>query len=283
MARSGCATICSRRAPLASAAALAVAALLALPACLTIRQGDLLRARLADCARSVDKIERFGKEHDAEVAELRKVLDEASALLASNAADIVTRENQVETDIAAMQTRADELNQGLQQSLAQDASELDRLETRVAALERSQANVMARVDPVLPDDKEQLWQQAGERMKQAETEEGRRFYRTFIRRFPQDPRASRATLEIGLSFALEQQHSRAAAQFQSVLDNYPRSPEVPEAMWQLSLAFVELHFCSDARALLADLVKRYPKSPPVREAKRELRTIRKLPRRACTS
>jgi TolA-binding protein len=281
MARSGCATICKPRAPLACAAALG--AVLALPACLTIRQGDLMRARIADCARAVDRIDRFGKEHDAEVAEVRKVLDQASALLASNDADIVTRESQVERDISAMQARVDDLNQSLQQSRAQDAADLDRLETRVAALERSQANVMARVDPVLPDDKEQLWQQAGERMKDAQTEEGRRFYRTFIRRFPQDPRASRATLDIGLSYALEQQYSRAAAQFQSVLDNYPRSPEVPEAMWNLSLAFVQLRFCTDARALLADLVKRYPSSPPVRDAKREMRAIRKLPRRACTS
>jgi TolA-binding protein len=280
MARSGCATIRNSRAPLAAALA---ATLLVLPACLTIRQGDLLHARLADCARSVDKLERFGKEHDAAVAELRKVLDQATALLASNDADIVTRENQVEADISAMQARVDDLNEGLQQSRAQNATGLDRLETRVSALERSQANLLARVDPVLPEDKEQLWQQAGEWMKKAQTEEGRRFYRTFIRRFPQDPRASRATLEIGLSFTLEQQYSRAAAQFQSVLDNYPRSPEVPEAMWQLSLAFVQLHFCSDARALLADLVKRYPKSSPVREAKRELRAIRKLPRQACTS
>ena len=282
MARSGSATIRDSRAALARVAVLA-ATWLALPACLTIRQGDLLRARLADCARSVDKIERFGKEHDADVAELHKVLDQASALLASNDADIVTRESEVEADISAMQGRVEDLHEGLQRSRAQDASELDRLETRVAALERSQANIIARVDPVLPEDKEQLWQQAGERMKEAQTEEGRRFYRTFIRRFPQDPRASRATLEIGLSFALGQQYARAAAQFQSVLDSYPRSPEVPEAMWQLSLAFVQLHFCSDARALLADLVKRYPRSPPVREAKREMRAIHKLPRRACTS
>src|SRR5262249_51636271 len=95
MARSDCATIRNSRAPLAAAL---VATLLALPACLTIRQGDLLRARLADCARSVDRIERFGKEHDAEVAELRKVLDQATALLASNDDDIVTREGQVEAD-----------------------------------------------------------------------------------------------------------------------------------------------------------------------------------------
>ena len=64
-----------------------------------------MRARIADCARAVDRVERFGKEHDAEVAELRKVLDQASQLLASNDADIVTRESQVETNIAAMQAR----------------------------------------------------------------------------------------------------------------------------------------------------------------------------------
>ncbi len=268
------------RAPHAGAVALL---LVALPACLTIRQGDLLRARLADCARRIRDVETFGKDHDAQVTELRKVLDQATLLLASNDADIVTRETQVEADITAMKTRVDDMTKALQESRAQDAEGLDRLETRVAALERSQANIIARVDPVLPDDKEQLWQQAGERIKEAQTEEGRRFYRTFIRRFPQDPRASRATLEIGLSFALEQQFSRAAAQFQSVLDNYPRAPEVPEAMWQLSLAFVELRFCGDAHALLVDLVKRYPKSQPVRDAKSEMRKIRKLPRNACTS
>jgi TolA-binding protein len=104
-----------------------------------------------------------------------------------------------------------------------------------------------------------------------------------VRRFPQDPRAARATYEIGVSFALERQFSRAAAQFQTVLDAYPRSPEVPDAMWQLSMSFVQLHFCTDARALLDDLVKRYPGSPPVRNAQRELKTIRRLPRNACTS
>ena len=81
MARSGCATICKSRAPLACAAALG--AVLALPACLTVRQGDLIRARIPDCARAVDRADRFGKEHDAEVTELRKVLDQASAAYAA--------------------------------------------------------------------------------------------------------------------------------------------------------------------------------------------------------
>ena len=256
--------------------------LLPLPGCLTTQQGDRIRADLATCARAVDGLERFDREHNQQVVDLRKVLDDASDLLAANSADVVTKENQAEANVAAMRVKVDEMTRALQQGGADGAEQLGRMETRVAALERSEAKLVERVDPELPDDKEQLWQQAGERMRSGQSEEGRRFYRAFVRRFPQDPRAARATYEIGLSFALERQFSRAAAQFQTVLDAYPRSPEVPDAMWQLSMSFVQLHFCTDARALLDELVKRYPRSPPVRNAQRQLKTIRRLPRNACT-
>ena len=111
----------------------------------------------------------------------------------------------------------------------------------------------------MPDDKDQLWQQAGQRLASGQRDDGRRFYRVFIQRFPQDPRAPQAYLAIGMSFVQESKYPNAAAEFQKILDTYPRTPEVPEAMWQLSRAFVELHFCTDAaRSLLSDLIKRYP-------------------------
>ena len=100
----------------------------------------------------------------------------------------------------------------------------------------------------MPDDKEQLWTQAGQRLASGQRDDGRRFYRVFIQRFPQDPRAPQAYLAIGMSFVQESKYPNAAAEFQKVLNTYPSSPEVPEAMWQLSLAFVQLHFCTDARA-----------------------------------
>ena len=137
--------------------------------------------------------------------------------------------------------------------------------------------------PTLPEDKEQLWQQAGKRLASGQSDEARRFFHAFVLRFPDDARAPRAYLEVGRSFALERQFPRAAAEFQRVLDMYPRSPEVPEAMWQLSMAFVELRFCTDARSLLRDLVKRYPKSSPATQAQKEMKTIKSLPRKACTS
>jgi TolA-binding protein len=139
------------------------------------------------------------------------------------------------------------------------------------------------VIPTLPEDKDRLWQQARERLASGQSDEARRFFHAFILRFPEDPRAPGAYLEAGRSFALERKFPRAAAEFQRLLDVYPRSPEVPEAMWELSKAFVELRFCTDARALLGDLAKRYPKSSPARQAQMEMKTIKKLPRKACTS
>jgi TolA-binding protein len=178
---------------------------------------------------------------------------------------------------------ADRLAQSVAQQGRQRADELSRLDGRMAMVERSQVEIVDRVAPTLPADKEQLWKQAGERLASGQRDQGRRFYRSFLERFPQDPRAAQARLALGISFAQEGRFSTAAAEFQQVLDTFPSSPEVPEAMRQLSLAFVRLHFCSDARALLKDLVKRYPRSSPAAEAHKELKAVGHLPREACTS
>ncbi len=256
---------------------------LAMPACLTVRQGEKMHADLAAVRARLDDLDRWDEEHRREVAELRSVLDQASALVAANDADVGAKEEKAEADISAMQQKVEDLTRALQTDGQQEREELIRSEARVATLEQSEARLVDRVSPTLPADKEQLWQQAGERLASGQSEEARRFFHAFIRRFPEDPRSPRAYLEVGRSFALERQFPRAAAEFQRVLDVYPRSPEVPEAIWQLSVAFVELRFCTDARTLLRDLAKRYPNSSPAIRAQREIKTIKRLPRNACTS
>src|SRR5262249_30122113 len=150
--------------------------------------------------------------------------------------------------------------------------------TRLATLEQMQTKIADKVAPTMPDDKDTLWTQAGQRLASGQRDDGRRFYRTFIQRFPQDPRAPQAYLAIGMSFVQESKYPNAAAEFQKVLDTFPRAPEVPEAMWQLSRSFVELKFCTDARSLLSDIVKRYPKSARASDAKDEMKRISKLPK-----
>jgi TolA-binding protein len=252
-------------------------------ACVSSGEGEKMQADIKDLRARLDEIDKRDKEYKEQVVRLRKVLDEATSLLTRNSADVGAKAAKSEQDIAAMQGRLEEMTHAEELQARQLADENNRLETRLAALEQTATKIVDKVAPVMPDDKDQLWTQAGQRLSSGQRDEGRRFYRVFIQRFPADPRAPQAYLAIGMSFVQESKFPNAAAEFQKILDTYPKAPEVPEAMWQLSRAFVELHFCTDARSLLGDLMKRFPKSARSADAKAELKSITKLPKSACSS
>jgi TolA-binding protein len=252
-------------------------------ACVSSGEGEKMQADIKDLRARLDEIDKRDKEYKEQVVRLKKVLDEATSLLTRNSADVGAKAAKSEQDIAAMQGRLEEMTHAEEMQARQLADENNRLETRLAALEQTATKIVDKVAPVMPDDKDQLWTQAGQRLAQGQRDEGRRFYRVFIQRFPADPRAPQAYLAIGMSFVQESKFPNAAAEFQKILDTYPKANEVPEAMWQLSHAFVELHFCTDARSLLGDLMKRYPKSARAADAKSELKSIAKLPKAACSS
>jgi TolA-binding protein len=254
-----------------------------LAGCVTSGEGEKMQAEITDLRARLDEIDKRDKEYKEQVVRLKKVLDEATSLLTRNSADVGAKAAKSEQDIAALQGRLEEMTHAEEMQARQLADASNRLETRLAALEQTATKIVDKVAPVMPDDKDQLWTQAGQRLSGGQRDEGRRFYRVFVQRFPADPRAPQAYLAIGMSFVQESKFPNAAAEFQKILDTFPKAPEVPEAMWQLSHAFVELHFCTDARSLLADLVKRYPKSPRANDAKSELKTIAKLPKASCTS
>jgi len=247
--------------------------------CVTSGDGDRMRHDIADLKVRLDAIDKRDAEYKEQVVRLKKVLDDATALLARNSADVGAKAAKNEQDVAVLNGRLEELNH----TLEQETRTSEDLKTRLASMEQTQGKIGNKLGLNMPEDKEQLWVQAGQLVAQGQRDEGRRFFRTFIQRFPQDARAPQAYLLLGQSFSQESKFPNAAAEFQKVLDNYPSSPEVPEAMWQLALTFTQLKFCSDARALLGDLIKRYPKSKRVSDAKGELRQIAKLPKAECTS
>jgi TolA-binding protein len=251
--------------------------------CMTTSEGEKMRGDIGSLRTKLDEIEKRDKEYKEQVVRLRTVLDQATKLLTRNSADVGAKAAKAEQDIAVLQGRIEEMAHSIELANRQATDDRTRLETRVAAMEQLQTKIVDKVAPAMPDDKEQLWQQAAQRLASGQRDDGRRFYRVFIQRFPQDPRAPQAYLAIGMSFVQEGKHPNAANEFRNVLTNYASSPEVPEAMWQLSLAFVQLKWCTDAKALLNDLAKRYPKSPRANDAKGELKTIAKLPKNSCTS
>jgi TolA-binding protein len=256
---------------------------LTLAACVTTKEGEKMQAEITGLRTRLDDIDKRDKEYKEQVVRLRKVLDEATRLLTRNSADVGAKAAKAEQDIAALQGHLEEISHTLDQQVRQSSDDRTHLETRLAALEQTQTKIVDKVAPVLPEDKDQLWQQAGQRLASGQRDDGRRFYRVFIQRFPQDPRAPQAYLAIGMSFAQEGKYANAVPEFKKLLDSYGRAPEVPEAMFQLSMAFVRVGWCTDARAVLGDLVKRYPKSARASDAKSEMKNISKLPKSSCTS
>jgi len=261
-------------------AGLAIFAGLVAPGCTTSSEGEAMRQDIASLKKRLDAIDKRDAEYKEQVIRLKKVLDEATALLTRNSADVGAKAARNESDIAALTGRLEEMNHTWERQIAADRS---GFESRLAALEQTQSKIADKVALTMPEDKEQLWAQSAARLSSGQREEARRFYHAFIQRFPQDPRAPQAYLVIGQSFVQESKLPNAAAEFQKVLDNYSSSPEVPEAMWQLALTFSQLKFCTDARALLSDLARRYPKSSRAADARNQIKQLAKLPKSACTS
>ena len=249
--------------------------------CVTSGQGDVMRKDIAQLRERIEHMERRGAEAEEQMTRLRTVLDEATSLLNRNNADSGQRLQRTEMELGALQGKLEEARHMLEQLQKSQTDEAARL----ASLEQGQAKIADRVAPVMAEDKETLWKQAQERMAGGMREDARRFWRGFVQRFPQDPRAPQAYLEIGRSYSLEGKHTPDVAEFLKVLKDYPRSPEVPEAMWQVADSFLGLKFCSDARAFLQDLIRRYPRSQRVADAKARVREIQKMSRDkgACSS
>ena len=253
----------------------------ALAGCVTSGQGEKMSADIAELRQRLDTMEVRDRDINEKVGQLRKVLDQATALLGRNSADLGARVAKNETDIAAMTGKVEEakyLVAELQKQVSSDAEV-------VAQLQQNTARISDRVALNMPTDKEALWKEAQKRLAEGQREDARRFLRNFIQRFPDDPRAPQCLLQVGISFVQELKHSNAVAEFSNLIQRFPRSPEVPEAMWQLAESFVVLKFCGDAKAMYQDLAKRYPKSPRAPQTRERLHNLQKIAhdKNLCTS
>jgi len=250
-----------------------------LAGCVTTGEGDKMSADITRLRERLDAMEVRDRDITQKVAQLRTVLDEATALLGRNSADLGARVAKSETDIAAMTGKIEEakyLVGELQKQVNLATTKVTAVETTQQQLLANQQRIVDRVAPTMPEDKETLWKEAQRRLADGQREDARRFLRSFIQRFPDDPRAPQGQLMVGLSFVQELKHSNAAAEFSNLIQRFSRSPEVPEAMWQLAEAFVVLKFCGDAKAMYQDLAKRYPKSPRAAQVKERLHEVQKI-------
>ena len=246
---------------------------------MTTGEGEKMRADIASLRTKLDEIEKRDKEYKEQVVRLRTVLDQATKLLTRNSADVGAKAAKAEQDIAVLQGRIEELAHAIELQNRQAADERNRLETRLAALEQTQTKIVDKVAPTMPDDKEQLWQQAAQRLASgsATTGGGSTACSSSASRRTRAP--PQAYLAIGMSFVQESKYPNAAAEFQKVLTVYPTAPEVPggdvAAVAGVRAAAL-LHRRAGAARAISSSATRSRRAPT--DAKGELKTIAKLPK-----
>ena len=240
--------------------------------CVTSAEGHAMKAETTRLKERLDAMDKRYTEANQAMDRIRQVLDEATALLARNSADLGAQVERQGQDVNLAKGKLEELRYLIEQ-MQKHATDV-RIEERLALLEQGQQKIVDKVSPTMPEDKDALWAESVARMTEGNRTEGRRFLREFLKRFPQDPKAADAYLRIGKSFAEESKHTQAASEYQKILDSYPKSPHIPEAMYQLGTSFVELKFCGDAEAIFMDLQKRFKRSPRAADARAQVKAIK---------
>jgi len=248
---------------------LALGLAIGLCGCVTSGQGEKMQKDIDSMRERVEAMDQRDTEINQQVERLRKVLDQATALLQRNSADVGAKTQKNESDIAALGGQIEEAKHILTQLQRSSQDQSGRL----AALEQTQGKIVDRIAPNIPEDKEQLWAEAQRRIGAGQREEGRRMYTAFVQKFGQDPRAPQARLLMGQSYASEGKHSVAVGEYGKVIEAYPKSPEVADATWLMSQSYTEMKLCAEARALLQDLIRKYPKGRHANDAKQKLKEL----------
>ncbi len=231
---------------------------LASTGCLTLKvEHDELRDKVYKLESStVDRSSQLDQqieEADAKLAELQGKLDEAERLLRGSQATIGARMNTVEEEVAELRgaTENAELvtatNQQAQQELR---AEVDQ---RLRSLEEKLNEATN-----IPENKDELWSEAERQLQRKNFKQARQLWRTFISRYPGDPKLAEANFKVGLTFYSERDYKSALGQFYRIIQEFSEDPVVPDALYYSGLGFARLGQCKNAMAYFEALLR--PKS-----------------------
>jgi len=98
-------------------------------------------------------------------------------------------------------------------------------------------------------------------------------FQDFIRKFPDDPRASESQYWLGECHFSQRDFPKAISALDRLIQVYPQSPKVPVAHLKKGLAFLESNEVAQAVVQLQHLVQAYPHSDEARVARERLNTL----------
>jgi TolA-binding protein len=267
--------------------ALLCVAILVTAGCYSKSAGERLAREAADRERRIVSLEEgMSAERAAmetKMAELERVLEQATSVVTRNSADIGTEVQRLREQIQVLEGEIAELRNELtstQRALSEQQQEIDR---RIQQFARK-AGVDMPVDASqIPADPAEHFAAAQRAQQANDHSTARALYREYVSRYRDDARADDAQYAIGKTYLAEGRPASALAEFRKVIAEFRTGDVVDRALFEMAEAFYALHACTDARSALEALISAHPRSPLVAQARTKLRDIQRAPRGYCTS
>ncbi len=252
---------CYQRAPLASLLAAGVL----LGGCFSSEQGEAIKRDVEQLKKEISS--RTGKA-DQERKQLQKVMEQATALLTRNSADVGAQVERLQTQNSKLFGQIEESNKAINDLNTKLAQIQAKVEVNA---EKSEANTSTPPPQTL--NKDDLYGQAKRKMAAGDHVVARKLLRQFIGRFPGDSRAPVAQRMVGDSYYLQQKFAAAVIEYRKILQKYKSSSAVGDALYKIGMSFYQLKYCSDARSFLTQFTRRFRRHRQASNAKKLIKLI----------
>ena len=240
--------------------------------CLTLEDGDKLRADIASVRETATKAQARAESLESENKRLKTVLEQSTQVVTRNSADVGGRVDKMQQDLAQINGRLDDLQHSEDALTKQFEDYRAASDTKIEQLTNTLTTAKT---PPIPENADAVMQEADKRLSEKQYVDARRLYEAFVNRYPKDARAPKAQFDIGEAYYAENRYANAIGAYTKVIDNWPKSNVVPDAMYKNGISFFALKYCSDARVYFQELIKRYPHTSFNKEAQEQLHKISK--------
>lgn len=238
--------------------------------CMVSEEQLRLQREVLELTRRVDSMDRTLRSVQEETAGgVKGRLD----TLARTQAELQASVDGVRVDQQGSQGRFDDLSR-TDAVLRQDLTLLkDDLGLQVADLGQRLAKLeqMAAATPV-EESADALYERGLQTIRDGQDPAaGRELMTTFLKRYPNDPRAVNAAYWIGETYYSEKAFDKAVLQFEEVIQTFRDDPKVAAALYKQALAFDALGDRASARLVMKKLVGRFPLAEETKKAKEKLK------------
>jgi TolA-binding protein len=221
--------------------------------------GELLRRDVTTLQGQINSKE---KALDDQIAQLQKVIDEATKVLKRNNADIGADVDALRADVqkanglvVAVNTSINDLKTAIDKYKKDTDARLDGMEQRLATLESGKPSANSS-----PDD---LWRLANQAYEAKRYNDAADIYKRLYSTYPTHAHAAESYYFRGMSYFNQQKWDYAIGEFQELVQRFPDNQLADDALLQAAKAASQLKNCTEARTYLNLIKTKYKRSSNV--------------------